>query len=126
MDSPQQALCTCMIQYDNELSNHDYLTIHWSINLCLIASFYAKIDRYCRHRHYDFVILHIDPPPPPSGLKTVLLRLILIFRKEISKMKLPINAYKMMQSKQKTSFTAFIKIDKLYCMRFFFFLSGTL
>ena len=55
-----------------------------------------------------FVILHIDPPPP-SGLKTVLLRLILIFRKEISKMKLSINAYKMMQSKQKNIIYGFPK-----------------
>ena len=37
---------------DKKKSKHDYLTSYWSIDLCLIASFYAEIEGYCRHYHF--------------------------------------------------------------------------
>ena len=87
-----------------------WLAICPLIDLCPIASLYAERDRYCRH--CDFLWFC---KLTPSGLKAVLLRLVLIFQKEISTMKLPIKC-----SQNCFTFTAFRKIDKFYCKRFFF------
>ena len=89
----------------------------WSIDLCLIASFYAERDRFCRH--YDFCDF---ANWSPFDMKTVLLRiwLILIFRKEFSRMRLPIKCLRNDANKICFTFTALRKIDKANCMHFFF------
>ena len=59
-----------MIQCEVKTSKHDSLTSYWSIDLCLIAWFYAERDRYCRLVFYILT---------PSGLKMVLFYTVIDF-----------------------------------------------
>ena len=56
----------------------------------------------------------------PSGLMTVLLRLLLTFPKEISRLKGMIKCFQNVANKVFITLTAFRKIDKFYRMCFFF------
>ena len=100
-------------------SKHAYLTSYWSIDLCLVAFFLCWMRLVWQTLCFcDFANWL------PFGLKIVLLRSILIFQYEIFRMKLPIKCSDKMLTKwckQNMYYIyGFQKIDKFYCMCFFF------
>ena len=106
-----------MIHYEiKKKSKQDSLTSYWSIELCLIISFYAERDRYCRLNVF-FVILQMDPIWFEDSFIKIFINLSKKkFYNATSDKCLENDANKIC-----FTFTAFGKNDIFNCMHFFVF-----